>query len=49
MVGMGCSVNKDLREMGNSWEGIKREALDRIGWRRSTRGAILASCSLVLR
>ena len=28
-------VMKDLREMGTSWEGVKREALNRLGWRRS--------------
>jgi len=27
--------NKDLKEMGTSWEGVKREALNRLGWRRS--------------
>ena len=30
-------INKDLKEMGTSWEGVKREALDRLGWRRSVR------------
>ena len=28
-------LNKDLNEMGTSWEGVKREALNRLGWRRS--------------
>jgi len=28
-------INKDLKEMGTSWEGVKREALNRLGWRRS--------------
>ena len=26
-------INKDLKEMGTSWEGVKREALNRLGWR----------------
>ena len=30
-------INKDLKEMGTSWEGVKREALNRFGWRRSMR------------
>ena len=30
-------INKDLKEMGTSWEGVKREALNRLGWRRSVR------------
>ena len=24
-------INKDLKEMGSSWEGIKTEALNRLG------------------
>ena len=28
-------INKDLKRMGTSWEGVKREALNRLGWRRS--------------
>jgi len=36
-LGWDDFVNKDLREMGTSWEGIKRENLDRIRRRRSTR------------
>ena len=34
----GCSrlwwedaINKDLKEIGTSWEGVKREALNRLG------------------
>jgi len=27
----GYTVKKDLREMGASWEGVKREALNRWG------------------
>ena len=39
---LGCqdAINKDLfhMEMGTSWEGVKREALNRLGWRRPVRG-----------
>jgi len=28
-------INKDLKEMGISWENVKREALNKLGWRRS--------------
>ena len=28
-------IKKDLKEMGTSWEGLKREALNKSGWRRS--------------
>ena len=30
-------MNKDLKEMETSWEVVKREALNRLGWRRSLR------------
>ena len=33
-------INKDLKEMGTSWEGVKREALNRLGWRRSERSCV---------
>ena len=33
-------INKDLKEMGTSWEGVKREALNRWGWRRSLRSCV---------
>ena len=33
-------INKDLKEMGTSWEGVKREALNRLGWRRSLRSCV---------
>ena len=26
-------INKDLKEMGTSWEGLKRKALNRLDWR----------------
>jgi hypothetical protein len=28
-------IKKDFKEMGTSWEVIKRVALNRLGWRRS--------------
>ena len=28
-------IYEDLKEMGTSWDGVKREALNRLGWRRS--------------
>ena len=30
-------IIKDLKEMGTSWEGVKREALNRLGWRKRMR------------
>jgi len=33
-------IKKDLNEMGTSWEGVKREALNRLGWRRSVRSCV---------
>ena len=33
-------INKDLKEMGTSWEGVKREALSRLGLRRSVRSCV---------
>ena len=30
-----CREN-GLKEMKTSWEGVKRKALNRLGWRRST-------------
>ena len=40
-------INKDLKEMGTSWEGVKREALNRlVGGGACV--AVLASGSLVL-
>jgi len=30
-------IKKDLKEMRTSWEDVKREALNRLGWRRSVR------------
>ena len=34
-LGVEDVMNKDLKEMGTTWEGVKREALNRLGWRRS--------------
>jgi hypothetical protein len=28
-------LKKDLKEIGTSWEGVKSEVLNRLGWRRS--------------
>ena len=31
------AIKKNLREMGTSWEGVKRGAFNRSGWRKSVR------------
>ena len=28
-------IKKDLKKMGASWEGVTRETLNRLGWRKS--------------
>ena len=33
-------IKKGLKEMGTSWEGVKREALNRLGWSRSVRSCV---------
>ena len=33
-------INKDLKEMGTFWEGVKREPIDRLVWRRSVRSCV---------
>ena len=33
-------INKNLKEMGTSLERVKREALNRLGWRRSVRSCV---------
>jgi hypothetical protein len=33
-------IKKDLKEMGTSWAGVKREALNRLGRRRSVRSCV---------
>ena len=33
-------INTDLKEMGTSWEGVKREVLNRLGWRRSVHSCV---------
>ena len=34
-LGWDDVINKDFKEKGTSWEGVKRGALNRLGWRRS--------------
>ena len=41
-------VVRKEREMETSWEGVKRDALNRLGWRRSVHSCVLASGGLVL-
>ena len=33
-------INKYLKEIGTTWEVVKRDALNRLGWRRSVRSCI---------
>jgi hypothetical protein len=33
-------IKKDLKEMETLWEGVKREALNRLVWRRSVRSCV---------
>ena len=33
-------INKDVKEMRTSWEGEKREALNRLGWRRNVHSSV---------
>ena len=33
-------IKKDLRELGTSWEGVKGEASNRLGWSRSLRSCV---------
>jgi len=33
-------ARKDLREMTASWEGVKREPLNRSSWKRSVRSCV---------
>ena len=33
-------IYKVLKEMGTSWEGVNKEALNRLGWRRSVRSCV---------
>jgi hypothetical protein len=33
-------IKKDLKEMGTSWAGVKRETLNRLGWQRSVRSCV---------
>jgi hypothetical protein len=41
-------VRKDFRRIGSSWEGIKRDALNRLGWRRSEPCCVFASPCFLL-
>ena len=34
-LGWEDAIKEDLKKMGTSWEGVKRKALNRLGWRRS--------------
>ena len=33
-------INKGLKEMGTLWEGVKSEALNRLGWKKSVRSCV---------
>jgi len=33
-------IENDLKEMGTSWEVLKRETLNKLGWRRSVRSSV---------
>jgi hypothetical protein len=33
-------IKIDLKEMGTSWAGVKREALNRLVWKRSVRSCV---------
>ena len=46
-LGWEDCINKDLKEMETTWEGVKREALNRLDWRGAC-VAVLASGGLVL-
>jgi hypothetical protein len=35
LLGWEDVLKKDFKEMRTSWEGVKRESLNRLGWRRS--------------
>jgi hypothetical protein len=39
-LGWGDAIKKDLKEMGTPWVGVKREALNRLGRRRSVRSCV---------
>ena len=40
LLGWEDVIKKDLKEMGTSWEGLKRVALNSLGWRRSVRSCV---------
>ena len=33
-------IKKDLKDTGTFWEGVKRETLNKLGWRRSARSCV---------
>ena len=33
-------IGKDLREMGTAWDGVKREASNRLRWRRNVHASV---------
>jgi hypothetical protein len=39
-LGLEDIIKKDLKEMGTLWAGVKRESLNRIGWRRSMHSCV---------
>jgi hypothetical protein len=38
--GLEDVIKKDLKEMGTSWAGVKREPLNRLGWRSRVRSCV---------
>jgi hypothetical protein len=39
-LGIEGVIKKDLKEMGTSWEGVKREALNILRWKRNVRSCV---------
>ena len=39
-LGWEDAINKDLKGIRTSWEGVKREALNRLGWRKRVRSCV---------
>ena len=33
-------IKKDLKKMGTSWEDVKRDAFNRLDWRRNVRSCV---------
>ncbi|XP_065568986.1 uncharacterized protein LOC136032640 [Artemia franciscana] len=40
LLGWEDVIKKNIKEMGTSWEGVKRKALNRLGWRKSVRSCV---------